>query len=113
MFSYNSFSSIDEMINLICQNQNKINVMKNNLSCNPDYNFMIIEIPKLLNEILYDLEILISELNNIKCYNNNLTYVLKETTNQNQNLNMKFNQSHFNNISLEKKLCNATQSINE
>ena len=113
MFSYNSFSSIDEMINLICQNQNKINVMKNNLSCNPDYNFMIIEIPKLLNEILYDLEILISELNNIKCYNNNLTYVLKETTNQNQNLNMKFNQSHFNNISLEKKLYNATQSINE
>ena len=113
MFSYNSISSIDEMINMICQNKNKINVIKNNLSYNPDYNFVICEIPKLLNEILYDLQILISELNNLKCSNNNLTYVLQETTNQNEDLNMKFNQSQFNNISLEKKLCNANQSINE
>ena len=88
------------MINMICQNKNKINVIKNNLSYNPDYNFVICEIPKLLNEILYDLQILISELNNLKCSNNNLTYVLQETTNQNEDLNMKFNQSQFNNISL-------------
>ena len=113
MFSYNSFYSIDEMINMICQNQNKINVMKDNLSYQPDYNFIISEIPKLLNELLYDLQILITELNNLKCCNNNLAYVLKETTNHNENLNMKFNQSQCNNISLEKKLNNANQSINE
>ena len=93
MLSYDSCNSIEHMLNMIYQNQNKVNNLKNNLSdLNSNINFIQCEIPKFLNEISYDLEILISILNNMKrCSNNNFV----------------------ENNSIEKMLCNAKNTIKE
>ena len=52
MLSYDSCNSIEHMLNMIYQNQNKINNLKNNLSnLNSNNNFIQCEIPKFLNEL--------------------------------------------------------------
>ena len=107
MLSYDNDISIDQMINMICKNQNKINNLKNdfNYFCS-DMNFIQCEIPKFFNEILFDLDVFISILKNLKCTNNDLS-------NQNNDLYKKLNQSQCDNLSLENMLCNAKQSILE
>ena len=107
MLSYESDISIDQMINMICKNQNKIINLKNDYSnfCN-DMNFIQCEIPKFFNEILFDLDVFISMLKNLKCSYNDLS-------NQNNDLSIKLNQSQCDNLSLENMLCNARQSIQE
>ena len=107
MLSYESDISIDQMINMICKNQNKINNLKNEFSqFSSDMNFIQCEIPKFFNEILFDLDVLISILKNIKCSYNDLS-------NQNNELSLQLNQSQCDNLSLENMLCNARQSIQE
>ena len=107
MLSYESDISIDQMINMICKNQNKINNLKNDFSqFSSDMNFIQCEIPKVFNEILFDLDVLISILKNIKCSYNDLS-------NQNNELSLQLNQSQCDNLSLENMLCNAKQSIQE
>ena len=107
MLSYDNDISIDKMINMICKNKNKINNLKNdfNYFCS-DMNFIQCEIPKFFNEILFDLDVFISMLKNLKCSYNDLS-------NQNNDLSIKLNQSQCDNLSLENMLCNAKQSIQE
>ena len=114
MLNCDSSNSIVQMLNMIYQNQKRVNDMKSNLfNFNSNINFIQCEIPKFLNEISYDLEILLSILNNMKCSNNNSSEnnslekmlnnaknVIRELERVNQN-----QQNYINELLCKNKLC--------
>ena len=114
MLNCDSSNSIVQKLNMIYQNQKRVNDMKSNLfNFNSNINFIQCEIPKFLNEISYDLEILLSILNNMKCSNNNSSEnnslekmlnnaknVIRELERVNQN-----QQNYINELLCKNKLC--------